>query len=144
MHAHAVAVTHNWSVFSSANLPSNTLYHQTALAHMHTIWPWLSVVSRSADTWKDILERGPFHSNSAQQHLAETRCFTPTVVKGMRVLNSMAAHSSLLPSGGRRACHGHSTPPAAHSHILQSTHSTADQYECKISNLNDRTSGNWR
>lgn len=106
MHTHAVAVTHIWSGFSCTNLPSNTLYklaHTRRHTHTRTSWPWLSVVSRSADTWKDTLERGPFHSNSAQQHLARTRCFTPTVVKGMRVLNSMAAHSSLPTEWGKKS-----------------------------------------
>lgn len=69
--------------------------HKNTGRHTNTSRLWLSVVSRSADTWKDTLERGPFHGNSAQRHLARTRCFTSTVVKGTRVLISMAAHSPL-------------------------------------------------
>lgn len=107
MHTHAVAVTHTWSGFSCTNLPSNILYKQGTLAHTcrlkHTSWPWLSIVSRSADTWKDTLERGPFHSNSSQQHLARTLSFTPTVVKGMRVLNTMVAHTSLPTEWGKKS-----------------------------------------
>lgn len=136
MHTHAVAAIHTWSV-SAAQTFLATYYTrqytgshmQTAHTYTHASWPWLSIVSRSRDTWKDTLERGPFHSNSAQQHLVRTRWLSHTVVKGMRVLNSTAAHSS-LPRwvGERRVFHGHSTPPAAHSHTLQSTHSPVVHY----------------
>lgn len=96
---------------------THTLTLTLSLTNSLTHWPWLSVVSRSADTWKDALERGPFHSNSAQQHLAQTQCFTTTVVKGMRVLNSMAAHSSLPTEWGKK-----SLSWTQHSNVWTLTH----------------------
>ena len=118
--------------------------HADTLTNTHTIWQWLSVVSRSADTWKDTLERGPFHSNSARQHLARTRWLTPTVVKGMRVLNSTAAHSALPAEWGEEESFMDTALHRLHTH----THSKAlthpsSTVECEISNLSDRTSGNW-
>ena len=159
MHTHAVAVTHTWSGFSCTNLPGNRLYKQGTLAHTcrhmrarthththtHTSWPWLSVVSRSADTWKDTLERGPFHSNSARQHLARTQRFTPTVVKGMRVLNSTAAHSSPPAEWGKKSLSWtqHSTGCTL-THTPKALTHPSSTMECEISNLSERTSGNWR
>lgn len=132
MHPHAVAVTHTWSGFRSTNLPSNTLYKQAhwptdagTHTHKHTSWPCLSVVSRSADTWKDTLERSPFHSNSAGQHLARTRWLSPTVVKGMRVLNSTAAHSSLPTEWEKKSL---SWAQYSTGCTLQSTHSPVVHY----------------
>lgn len=151
MHTHAVAVTHTWSGFSGTNLPGNALYKRVHWpthvdihmhTHTHASWLWLSVVSCSADTWKDTLERGPFHSNSAQQHLAWTQWLSRTVVKGMRVLNSTAAHSSLPAKWGwRRVFHGHSTPPAAHSRALQSTHSPV--VHCGVRDLQFEWTSKW-
>lgn len=132
MHPHAEAVTHTWSGFRSTNLPSNTLYkqahwptHAGTHTHKHTSWPCLSVVSRSADTWKDTLERSPFHSNSAGQHLARTQWLSPTVVKGMRVLNSTAAHSSLPTEWEKKSL---SWAQYSTGCTLQSTHSPVVHY----------------
>lgn len=111
----------------------------------HPGWPWLSIVSRSGDTWKDTLERGPFHSNSAQQHLERTRWLSHTVVKGMRVLNSTAAHSSLLDEWGREESFMDTALHRLHTHTLSKalTHPPSTM-ESEISNLSERASGNWR
>lgn len=117
---------------------------QNTHTHTHTSWPWLSIVSRSGDTWKDTLERGPFHSNSAQQHLVQTRWLSHTVVKGMRVLNSTAAHSSLPNEWGEEESFMDTALHWLHTHTRSKalTHPSTTM-ECEISNLSERASGNW-